>query len=221
MISLGKFGKRGSRLFGAGLILAWAAAFAFLVWPALRDNQDDELRIEDMDRRIELLSGWNEGRRHLTVDPDAWSRELNQRFDGMFPKERRLQELFYEIAAAANRSDVDPVKISVKNPSFAEEMREEIPSEDMGNMGDGMGEGVGGESLHSSLGLSAAEFPDDELESHRLAVQLDAGYENIARFLDEVSQLERAVTVNKLNLQQGGRGVVAMIELEYYVQATN
>lgn len=224
MSPLRKLGKKGSRILGIGFALAWTAVFAFLVWPALRGSKDDEVRIEDMSRRIELLGGWNEGRRALGIDAESWAEKLNERFDRMFPRQRGLQKLFYEIAAAANRSDVDPVKISVKNPGFGEDWRDDSPDravDDMDDdMDDDMGEG-GIESLYASLDISPDEFPGNELQSHRLAVEVDAGYDNVARFLDEVSRLDRAVTVSNLDMKTGDRGVVALIELEYYVQATN
>ncbi len=222
MIALDKLGQGTSRLITAGLVLGWAAAFALLVWPALKANKRDELRIEDMSRRIELLGGWNEARRPLAVDSDAWGRELNKRFEEMFPGERRLEDLFYQIAAAANRSDVDPEKISVKSHGFATDRVSDRPPTDMGDMGNQMDDGMGEfsiEVLQAGLGLSPADFPGNELDTHFLAVELKAGYENIARFLDEVSRLDRAVTVSKLNMKQGDRGVLALIELEYYVQA--
>ncbi len=225
MSPLAKLGKKGSLLLSLASVLGWVAIFAFVVWPALRGSREGETHIDDMSDRIELLGGWHDGRRQLVVEDDAWNQELNDRFDTMFPRERDLEQLFYDIAAAANRSAVDPVQISVKNAGFEMERRDEIPPTDLGDdmddyMDGDMDDG-GSESLYDNLGLSPADFASAELESHYLFLHLDAGYENIASFLDEVSRLPRAVTVNKLNMQQGGSSVVAFIELEYYVQAAN
>ena len=206
--------KRPSRsaavLAGAGLL--WALALAFLVWPALRDSRQNSGEIGALESRIETLGGWSGGRALLTADAGQWEREQGARFERLFPRERRLQELFLQVATAANSSGVDPVQLRVLPPE--------------GEGGQGRLLVAGGDpaefgNLLDALDLSAADLPGCDLRAHRLRLTFDADYRDLARFGDALRRLDRAVTVRALRARRGSRGVNVDMELEYYVQARN
>lgn len=207
-------GKRLSRsaavLAGAGLL--WLLALAFLVWPALRDSRRNGGEIGALESRIETLSGWSGGRALLTADAGPWEREQRARWGRLFPPERRLQELFLQLATAANRSGVDPVQLRVLPPEGEGGHGRLLAVNDdpaaLGNLLDG-------------LGLSAADLPRCDLRAHRLRLTFDADYGDLARFGDALRRLDRAVTVRSLRARRGNHGVNVDMELEYYVQARN
>ena len=89
------------------------------------------------------------------------------------------------------------------------------------DMGDGGMDGMDIDALYAQLGLSPGDFPGSELEMHRLAIDSEASYENLTRFVASLDGLSRAVTVQEMTLRRGDEGVAALIELEYYVQAGN
>lgn len=199
-------------MLGAGA-LAWLLLIAFFVWPSLRESRRQAAEISALDARAATLSGWHAGRA-LPADAARWEEELNARFERLFPTERRLEQLFMEIASAANASGVDPVQLRADTSDSPDgESRGELLS----------ARGAGGapeeqEALLATLGISAQQLPVSKLRAHRLRLDFEADYEHLARFTDALRALSRAVSVRGLQLSQGVRGVSVQMELEYYVQ---
>lgn len=199
-------------LLGAGA-LVWLLLIAFFVWPSLRESRRQAAEISALDARAATLSGWHGGRA-LPADAARWEAELNVRFEQLFPPERRLEQLFMEIASAANASGVDPVELRADAGDSPEgESRGELLSaRSAGNAPEEL------EALLATLGISEQQLPVSKLRAHRLRIDFEADYEHLARFTDALRTLSRAVSVRGMQLRQGLRGVNVRMELEYYVQ---
>ncbi|MBM4117534.1 hypothetical protein FJ251_07265 [bacterium] len=193
--------------------LAWLLLVAFFIWPSLRESRRQAAEISALDARAATLSGWHGGRA-LPADAARWKAELNARFERLFPPERRLEQLFMEIASAANASGVDPVQLRAdagRDPD-GEGRGEQLSARGAGGQPEEL------EALIATLGISAATLPVSTLRAHRLRIDFEADYEHLARFTDALRTLERAVSVRGMQLRQGARGVAVQMELEYYVQ---
>jgi hypothetical protein len=214
-LSLPRRRPRPPVLIALGALL-WLLAIAFLVWPALRASRRQAAEISALDARAATLAGWSGGRALPAADAARWEASLGERFEQLFPRERRLEQLFLEIATIANESGVDPVQLRADVGAAAA-------------AGEGKGEllsarGAGGqpeelEALAATLGLAPRDLPTSDLRAYRLLVSFDADYEHLARFTDALRTLSRAVCVRNLQVRRGSRGVAVQMELEYYVQA--
>lgn len=210
--------------------LAWLGIFIFGLLPALEESRERGERIGEIEGRIETLGGWQESRVAFVGDVEPWQETLDDHYALLFPEERQLKELFYQIAEAADASGINPItvrSISEKQKVMtAQQAQMEGGDVAMGGMDDmsmdgGNDMGSGPDALYSGLDLSPRDFPDSDLESHFLAIDLDATFNDLTRFLDRLDRLERAVTVNSIELSPGVTGTNAQIDLEYYVQASN
>ena len=203
-------------LIGLGALL-WLLAIAFFVWPALRVSRQQAAEISASEARAATLAGWNSGRALPAAEAARWEATLDERFEQLFPRERRLEQLFMEIATIANESGVDPVQLRAAVGAAADgEARGELlrargatrQPEDL-------------EALAATLGLAPHNRPASDLRAYRLQVNFDADYEHLARFTDALGTLSRAVCVRNLQARRGSRGVAVQMELEYYVQERN
>ena len=145
--------------------LIWLGIFIFGLWPALKENRARAERIGEIETRIETLGGWQEARVALTGDVGQWDRDLSDRFDRLFPKERQLKELFYQIAEAADASGINPITVrslsethkamtaqqaQQQNDDMSMDMTMDMAMGDTGM--DGMGSNP--DALFSGLGLT-------------------------------------------------------------------
>lgn len=195
----------------------WLLIFAVIVWPQLRRDGDNARQIADRDAELRTLAGWQQGRSGLAGGVADWEAELSADYERRFPRERGLKELFFDIAAVANRSGVDPIHIRPQ-PTWEEARANQ--GDDWDDIDDTV-EIMDLEGLCQELGIAMDGLPGCELTAHRLSVDFEANYENLTRFIAGLATLQRAVNVASVQLRPGDRGSVAQIDLEYYVQAGN
>jgi len=202
-------------LIGLGALL-WLLAIACLVWPALRASRRQAAEISALDARAATLAGWSGGRALPAAAAASWEAALGERFELLFPRERRLEQLFMEIATIANESGVDPVQLRADvgaAAAYSEGIGELLKAQGAGGLPEEL------EALAASLDLAPRDLPVSDLRAYRLQVNFDADYEHLARFTDALRTLSRAVCVRNLQVHRGSRGVAVQMELEYYVQA--
>ncbi len=197
--------------------LLWLLAISFFVWPSLRTSRQQAAEISACDARAASLARWNGGRALPAAEAARWEATLGARFEQLFPRERRLEQLFMEIATIANESGVDPVQLRADIGAAADGERK-------GELRSARGTAVQLEDLEAlaaTLGLAPGDRPVSDLRAYRLQVNFDADYEHLARFTDALGTLSRAVCIRNLQARRGSRGVAVQMELEYYVQERN
>ncbi|MCP4549883.1 MAG: hypothetical protein GY835_25790 [bacterium] len=194
--------------------VVWLISFFLLALPRYRESLRKDHLIDDIAIRIDELSGWNKNLAIQGEDEMTWKTVLDSSYEEYFPKERQVGNVFRQIAGAADRSGVDP--IMVQSPGS----RSEIP---VAPITSGYFEDDYTLNLINRMGQTTDSKPTaiTRISPNRLRVRFNSTYTQFVHFMDELTLIPRALSVNSLSVRDSKEGVTVTLEMEYYAQASN
>ena len=198
--------QRWMILAGATLWILLLLAGAVPTWNRVHRNVAE---LEAANARLASLSNWSVAGAWLGEAAVRWEPELDARYSHLFPLAKEREDLFLELTAIARESGVEPLLLQEMPPneltSGLED--EELPATDPVV-----------DDLLDRFAPDRSELPGSELDSYRLHANFETDYVRLARFLEGLAGIERALSVVRLRAEPV-RGVVAVeMELDVYVQ---
>jgi hypothetical protein len=205
--------KLTPRLILLGGTVVWIVIIVVLGLPRLREIRERENRIEEISSRLDQLGHWRDAAPQRLYTTAGWDSITSLNYPKYFPRELSVEEYFYQLAGTASRSGVDPIVVQNLDK----------------NRGRG-GEGAiitcdfSGDDITALRDrLSTVDLPERSLGlvPYHVNVKFESSYSNLVQFIDKLTEVKRAMSVNKVDLRQVGQQVSVTMELEYYVQAGN
>ncbi len=202
------------RKYWIGGILFWAVLTSLLAFPSVKKSVDNQAKIADLDSRINSLAEWTAAPNLPDSSVAGWRRNLESRWNSLFPDKKEVEDLFYVLARSANHCGIDPIQVQMKESSSRRRQRQPPPDDESSD-----GEGDGDEELLDQLSLSSAFYPSSNLKTNVLQVHFSGEFADVAEFLDALRRIPRALKVTSFELKENVNEVTVDMELEYYVQS--
>jgi hypothetical protein len=202
-------GQRRTQI--ALFVVTWAALFLFGAWPAWRTCVDNEGRIENRSLRLETLHEWAVAGSWLAEAVRRWEEPLGEDYDRYFPPRKQREELLLELAHVASLCRIDPIELrEVPIPELIgaeEEDRWELTPEEEERA-----------QLIQEFAPNLRGLPGTRLLPYRVRATFQSDYNQLARFLQGLETIPRALTLHELRAQQGVDVVMVEMELDFYAQ---
>ena len=191
-------------LIGIGLLLGVAVPN----WQKIRQNDKEIARLQKSVAHLgqwSVLGGWiEEGNRRL--EP-----ALTERYNQLFPREKELSGLYFDLAQLARSSGVESFDLQEMQPNG-----QAVPLTD--GINPETEKGAQMERMMGEVGGRMEDYPSSSLRSYRLRANFTTKYSRLAVLLDRLGSVDRALTISKLNVSQASGGVSVNLEMDYYVQ---
>jgi hypothetical protein len=193
--------------------LVWSMLLFLWALPTLNRIYENRKNITTTSARLSWLSEMSAAGLWFEAAAQSWEPTLREKYDRLFPMEKRREELFLELARVAGESNINPFTLR------------EIPiryyNED--TSGDELTEDHGNEYITMMVEASAvdsSDLPGAELHNYRLLAEFSADYYQITRFLAGLESIPRALTLHSLSMEAAPKGIDVEMELDFYVQVS-
>ena len=198
--------QRWMILAGGTLWVLLLLAGAVPTWNRVHHNVEE---LELANARLASLSDWSVAGAWLGEAALRWEPLLEARYSHLFPVVKEREDLFLDLTEIARESGVEPLLVQEMAPS---ELTTGLEDEDLPAIDPVV------EDLLERFAPDRSDLPTSELESYRLHASFETDYVRLARFLEGLAGIERALSIEWLRAEPV-RGVVAVeMELDVYVQ---
>jgi hypothetical protein len=205
-------GFRLGTIYGTTLVVVvWAVLLLGVAVPSWRDVRERHAEIDRLETQLADLDRWTVA--GLWLEPVVARREpqIAARWSRVFPAERAREELFLQVAAAADRCRLREFQL------------EEIDDYDMLDAGTWSTDDQPVDDGPSTDDAPPTDVPAGApelapvaitLTSYRVRAAFTGDYARTADFLAELDRLERALEVRHLAIRPARTGIMVELELE-------
>lgn len=191
--------------------------------PAWQRSQRNARQISARSQQLATLGDWAVAGFWMEAGARRWQQDQGPLYARRFPELRSREQLYLELARVARDSGIDP--LSVGDGKQAPQVSAmTTPDETMaGAPGDGApadGTTQDGAML-DGFEPDLARLPSSDLVSFPLEVRFEADYQRLARFMDGLATIDRALTVQNLTAAPEQGAVHVVLEMQYYAQKTD
>lgn len=188
---------------GLGLLaVIWGAALILYAVPRWQQAIAHHREVKELEQGLAELDNWTVAGKWLGRSLSHRSQDLERTWERTFPRGRMREDLFLDLAQVADKSEVKEFKL------------EEIQTE-------GTAAFLVSPPQESYFGGSVygvpVEVPQVTLSNYRVKASFVGNYQQAARFLGGLQDLDRAVSVHNLVARPGNSGITIDLELDVYV----
>ncbi len=206
--------RRG--VLAAMALMVWIAAFFGGALPAWKNARRNEVRIAAMSARLVALNQWSVAGVWLGEEIRQWEPVQRETYDRLFPAEKAREDLFLELVRVANTCGIDPIRIMEAPHAY----RPGTEDWDEGYYYDEEAENIDTviNELINEFAPDLSGLPNEKLVAHRALVDFAADYDELAKFLESLEFISRALSLHRLTAAPLEDGVEVRLELDFYVQ---
>ncbi len=181
----------------------WLAVLLGLALPQLRQARAKHLEIQRLEASLAEADQWIVAGLWLEKSVKANADDVNDSWDRLFPPARQREELFLDLASAADRARIEDLHlIEVEDSGMAEEnLWLDRPDGDIEQWMSGEITGV-------------------DLDYYRVQARFRGDLRGVAAFLAGVNEIERAVSVHSLEMKPDDNGLKVEMKLDVYIRET-
>jgi len=169
--------------------VVWLGALFVVAVPAWKDAVNNHREVQDLERELAGLDNWTVAGMWLEKNLEGRQEAINPAWERLFPTGRQREALFLDLARAADTSGVS--KFSLR----------ELVVQDSEQSG-------------SENGVME---PGAELDSYRVLAEFMGDFDEVASFLGQIKDIDRALNVHHLEIVPDEEGIVVHLELDIYV----
>ncbi len=207
MMKLPKLAKpTRSRRVVTVVVVIWLGALLGVGVPSWLKVQRQHREVRELDTRLAELDRWHVAGLWLARSLAQRQSVIDARWNRLFPPERGRAELFLDLARIADDSGVTRFELVELGPS------------EMGMTSVGLGAPAPGTDMGTDMGTDASpEAVLASLDSYRVQARFRGKYEQVARFLGGLEEIERAVRVHNLDIRPSRDDITVELELDIHV----
>ncbi len=194
--------------------VAWCALMFGLAYPTWRQTLEQGREINEIESRLAHMDQWSVAGLWLEQAIVSRSQQVESKYEQLFLLERQREELFLQLARIADESGIQ--NFDLEEQTITEMMMQSSTMDSPDAMMDDGG--TAGDMMDSGMMDGGLESRKLELESYRVRASFIGDYAKVARFIDGIRGLERALNVHSLIATPSSHGIRVNMEIDCYVQ---
>lgn len=179
----------------------WFAILIGVAVPAWRHAAQRHQEVQALEEQLAELDNWAVAGMWLERSLKEKAPEVNQVWSTMFPEQRNRETLFLDLAGIADRSGVSDFDLA--------ELREPRMEKDNQWL------------THNPLSSGGADQNEVQLSFYRVRANFLGDFEQVARFLGGLKQIERAMSVHSMEIEADRQWVRVDLKLDVYVKQSS
>ncbi len=201
--ALDHWGKK--RLFWGGMAVVYALVALLVVVPKGKKTIDDHRKVMELTQQLADLDAWTVAGKWLAPEVARRQPWVTAAWDRAFPSRRQREDLFLEIAKAADASgitDFQLQEIEQATDLSTPRLQEALDA----RMSDG-----------GAVYGVPVQVPNITLTTYRVKASFSGDYQAATRFLWGLQHIDRAMSIHDLLLRNENKQVKVDLEMEVYV----
>ena len=186
------------------LVMIWLGVLFGVAGQAFLQAKAKSLEVKDLEIRLAEMDRWIVAGLWLEKSVTANAPQIDKAWNKLFPDQRFREELFLELATAADNAKLDEFHLQEVKDSNMEEDHLWLDRPD-GDIDEWMN----------------GQIPGVDLEFYRVQASFSGDFGRVADFLGGIKKIDRAMSVHSLDVQPDDQGVKVKMKLDVYVRETS
>ena len=193
-------------ILAGGLGILWLGALVLVAVPAFDSALQRHREVQELETQLAELDSWMVAGMWLAPEVAAREPEVDKAWREAFPGRRGREELFLDIARAADASGLEGFDLKEMQLTADEDAKPALQGTLEALMGGG-----------GSVSGIPVEVPRIDLRTYRLKTSFLTDYAGVSRFLGKLQRINRAMTVHNLDVRSDKGRIKVDLELDVYV----